>query len=136
MALKRVEVAIGVLVQDRQGFDHYLITLRRQDTVLGGFWEFPGGKIEPGESPQACVAREFREEVGLEVSLEEPLGVLEHAYDHAHVTIRPFRCRWLAGEPRNLQVADHRWVRPKDLAQYAFPPANAPLLELLAGERV
>ncbi|MCC7205345.1 MAG: 8-oxo-dGTP diphosphatase MutT [Phycisphaeraceae bacterium] len=135
MALKHVEVAIGVLVQNRQGLDHYLITLRRQDAVLGGFWEFPGGKIEPGESPQACVVREFREEVGLEVSVEKSLGELEHVYEHAHVTIRPFRCRWLAGEPRNLQVADHRWVRPRDLSRYAFPPANAPLLELLTSEQ-
>lgn len=134
MSLKRVEVAIGVLVQNRQGVDHYLITLRPPDAVLGGFWEFPGGKVEPGESPRACVEREFREEVGLQVSVEESLGVLEHTYEHAHVTLRPFRCRWLAGEPRNLQVADHRWVRPKDLEQYDFPPANEPLLKLLVRE--
>ncbi|MCE9588970.1 MAG: 8-oxo-dGTP diphosphatase MutT [Planctomycetes bacterium] len=138
MSQKRVKVAIGVLAEKgREGW-RILIARRPETAVLGGYWEMPGGKIESGETAEQCLAREFREELGLAVRVGEALKVIEHHYDHAHVTLHPFFCERLGGEPSNLQVAEHRWVSPGKLAGYRFPEANGPLitevLERLAGD--
>ena len=81
-----------------------MITRRRQDAVLGGFWEFPGGKIEPGESPQAAAVREIREETTLEVRITAALPVLHHVYDYADVELHPFVCEVVAGEARAVEA--------------------------------
>lgn len=132
MASKRVQVAIGVLARHVAGQWEILIARRPDGAVLGGFWEMPGGKIEPGETPERCVVREFGEELGLTVEPGERLPAIEHHYDHAHVTLHPILCTLVRGEPRDLQVAEHRWVRPSELEQFKFPPANRPLIEHLA----
>lgn len=129
MEPKKVNVAIGVLVS-RRGGDTWqvLISRRKADTVLAGFWEFPGGKIEPGEPAEACLVREFQEELGVRVRVGALLGVTEHTYDYAVVRLSAFFCGWVSGEPRNLQVAEHRWVPAGDLGGVAFPPANQTLV--------
>ena len=131
MAVKQVEVAVGVLVErtGAGGGWRVLIAKRKDETVLGGYWELPGGKREPGETMETCLAREFREEVGLEVSVGEALPVISHVYPHAHVVLHPFFCKRVSGEPANLQVAEHRWVSPEELTQFRFPEANAELIE-------
>lgn len=110
-----------------------LITQRPSATVYGGYWEFPGGKVEPGETPQACAAREALEEVGLAV---EPVAVLDapvHSYEHATVRLSPVVCRLdpESGPPRNLEVADHRWCLIDALPWEAFLPANVRILTRL-----
>jgi A/G-specific adenine glycosylase len=94
---------------------HVLVARRELDDFLGGLWEFPGGKREEGEDLAECLVREMQEELGIEVEVGEELLVHRHAYTHYRVTIHAFRCSLLAGEPRCLECADFRWVRPSDL---------------------
>lgn len=103
-----------------------LITQRKPDAFYPGYWEFPGGKANPGEVIEDCVVRELAEEVGIGVEVFGVFSDVVHAYPHALVRIHPRVCRLEAGspEPRNLQVADHRWVQPNELASYRFPEAN------------
>lgn len=132
MSRKQVQVSIGVLVDLSQPSPRVLIARRRHDTVLAGFWEFPGGKIEPDESPRDCVIREFEEELGIRVVVDEAMPVIDHEYDYANVRLYPFYCRPDGADkrsPQNLAVAEHRWVAPHELAAYEFPPANKGLVE-------
>ena len=132
MSRKQVQVSIGVLVDRSSRPLKVLIARRRHDTVLAGFWEFPGGKIEPGEAPGDCVVREFEEELGIRVAVDAAMPVIDHEYDYAHVRLHPFYCRRDDTDgraPQNLAVAEHRWVAPSDLASYEFPPANKGLVE-------
>jgi mutator protein MutT len=125
---RQVDVAVGVLIErDDRGWQ-ILITRRPNHVVYGGYWELPGGKVEAAESPRDCLVREFEEEVGLQIEVGAALSEVEHRYEHAHVRLHPFFCRRIAGEPRNLQVAEHRWVRMSELDDYKFPEANAPLM--------
>ena len=109
-----------------------MITLRRAKTHLEGLWEFPGGKIEDGESAQQAVIREVAEEVGLSVEPVSTLSPFEHEYEDRVVRIQPIWCQQIGSQaPRTLEVADARWIRPQDLDQYNFPPANAGLIKSL-----
>jgi mutator protein MutT len=119
-----VEVAIAVVHRDGQ----VLIARRPEGTHLAGLWEFPGGKVEAGETPAQCLVRELREEMGIDVEVGAPYERLEFVYPERHVRIHPFACRLLAGEPQPHGCAELRWVRPAELGEYAFPPANATLL--------
>lgn len=126
---RHVDVAIGILVEHREGRPWILIARRKADAVLGGYWELPGGKMEAGETPAQCLVREYEEELGVVVNVGEPLSIIEFAYDHALVRLHPFYCSRLSGEPRNLHVADHRWVPAAELTNYQFPAANTKLIE-------
>jgi A/G-specific adenine glycosylase len=127
-------VAIGVVRRPARVGWEVLISLRLQQAVLGGLWEFPGGKIHPGESPQQAVRRELSEELGIQVVVEAPILCIEHVYAHGLVRLQAFYCRIEAGLPRAEAVAAWRWVAADDLARYAFPHANAPLTEEIAGQ--
>jgi mutator protein MutT len=112
---------------------HILITRRPDDAIYGGYWEIPGGKIEPGESPQAALVREFQEELGLGIVPGVALDEVAHVYPHAKVRLRPFFCKREPADdqtnsPRNLAVAEHRWVLPNQLGGYRFPEANASII--------
>ena len=128
MSPKRVEVAIGVLTRRDDTGWHVLITRRPDHAVLGGYWEFPGGKREPLESMEECLRREFLEEVGVQIEVTEPLKIIEHEYAHATVLLHPYLCRKIAGEPTDISVAEHRWVRPIELPRFSFPEANGELI--------
>jgi A/G-specific adenine glycosylase len=96
-----------------------LIAQRPQDGLLGGLWEFPGGKLEPGEDLQTCLQREIREELGVEIELGGSLGTYTHAYTHFRVTLHAFSCTLAGGsEPRPLRVAALTWVPPTTLTDY------------------
>jgi len=124
-----IHVGIGVLVAWRgTGGCRVLIARRPGGAVLEGYWELPGGKVDPDESVPQCVAREFREELGIQIAVGEPLEACDHTYPHGMVRLHPYYCRLLAGEPRNLQVAEFRWVPPGELMAYRFPPANGVLI--------
>jgi 8-oxo-dGTP diphosphatase len=124
-----VEVALALVW--RQGC--VLVTRRPQQAHLAGFWEFPGGKLLPGESPEAAAAREALEEVGVACRPMLRLDVIEYRYPERTVRLFPIECDYTGGPPRPLQVTEWRWVRPEDLAGYEFPPANAALLAQLTG---
>lgn len=128
-----VQIAVGVVFKNGR----LLVTRRPPQGLLGGLWEFPGGKLQPGESAAAACVREIREEVGLDVAVEEPLAQVRHVYSHLRVRLHVFRCRFVAGRVRRNGPIDHRWARVADLERLAFPAANRrfiPLLQPRAGE--
>ena len=127
-----IAVAIGVLIEAQCQADRLLVTRRRGNAVLGGFWELPGGKIEAGENAADCLVREFAEELGLTIRVGAALGAIEHRYDHGLVRLHPHVCTRTAGEPRNLEVAEHRWVTAVELDELNFPPANDRLMNQLS----
>jgi A/G-specific adenine glycosylase len=98
----------------------YLITQRPLDKLLGGLWEFPGGKQEAGESLQECLEREIQEELGMAIKAFEQRLTLKHGFTHFKITLHVFEAEWLEGKPSALQVADFKWVKPEELGNYAM----------------
>ena len=113
-AVPHYTVTAAVIHQDGA----LLIARRPSKGLLGGMWEFPGGKVEPGESLQEGIEREIREELGVTILVEQELGVFTHAYTHFKVTLHAFHCRLLAGVPQPLAASEIRWVSPAELAQF------------------
>ncbi len=111
-----------------------LLAQRPAEGLLGGLWEFPGGKVEQGETLEACLKRELREELGIEVEVGDPVAVVEHAYSHFRITLHAFHCRLVRGEPRAIGVADWRWVRPEEIRTYALSRADVKILEVLESQ--
>jgi 8-oxo-dGTP diphosphatase len=125
-------VVAGLLVDDA---GRVLVSQRRADQALPLQWEFPGGKIEMGESPGAALARELREELGVTVEVGRIWDVLFHAYPAYDVLMLVYRCRLPVGEvPRAVEVADLLWRPPGQLDDLDVLPADAPLCERLARE--
>jgi len=110
-----------------------LIDRRKPDGLLGGLWEFPGGRREAGESLPDAVVREVREELGVRVRVLHPLTTVRHAYSHFRITLHAFECSYVSGRPRALGCAAWRWVPVDELHQYAFPRANHNILAILSG---
>jgi 8-oxo-dGTP diphosphatase len=108
-----------------------LITQRLADDTLGGYWEFPGGKVDPGEALPDALARELMEELGVEARIGAQIHHIVHAYPDRDVRLYFFEARIVSGEPRKLEVADLRWVTLNELMDYQFPEADRPLLEQL-----
>jgi A/G-specific adenine glycosylase len=109
------EVAAAVTVRADAHGSRVLVAQRNPDDMLGGLWEFPGGKCEPGETLPECLAREMREELDIEVAVGERLIVVQHAYTHFRITLHAFHCRLASGAPRCLDCAAFRWVTPDEL---------------------
>jgi 8-oxo-dGTP diphosphatase len=122
-----VPIVVAAAVVIEQG--KVLLTRRHEGSHLAGLWEFPGGKLEDGESPEEALVRECREECGIEVSVGEVLDVTHHRYPEKDVLLLFYRCELRAGEVRHLQVADHAWVEPSDLGRYRLPPADHRVVE-------
>ena len=108
-----------------------LIDQRLNEGLLGGLWEFPGGKQEPGEPIAETIRRELEEELAIAVEVGEELVVLEHAYGPKRLRFVVHRCTWLSGEPQPLASQQVRWVRPELLGEYPFPAANAQIIAAL-----
>ena len=108
-----------------------LITQRHAQSHLGGLWEFPGGKREPGETFEQCLVREIREELGVEISVGELFEEIRHDYPEKSVHLKFFICRILHGEPQALDCAAVRWIEKSELVAHEFPAADAQLLEKL-----
>lgn len=120
-------IGVGVVWRD----DTVLIALRPEEGLLGGLWEFPGGKCETDETIKECIRRELKEETGLEVSVGSCLAVVKHAYTHFKITLHAYQCQYVSGvaEPRSAQQL--RWVTLDEIERYAFPKANKKVLESL-----
>lgn len=108
-----------------------LITQRHADAHLGGLWEFPGGKREAGETFEQCLARELREELGVEVTVAGLFDEITHAYPEKTVALKFFRCALRQGEPRALDCAAVKWVTHSELGRHEFPAADAALIAKL-----
>ncbi len=108
-----------------------LLTRRPLDKKMGGFWEFPGGKIEPGETPQDALQRELQEELDIEIEVGPLLANVLHNYEWGAVAIHAFWCHWSGGQISHLEVIDHSWVTPAELPDYDILPADAPLISKL-----
>jgi A/G-specific adenine glycosylase len=121
-------IGVGVVFNDR---GQVLIDQRLEEGLLGGLWEFPGGKQEEGEAIEATIARELREELAIEVSVGEALIRVDHAYSHKRLRFEVHCCRWLSGEPQALACQQWRWVDLADLGNYPFPAANAGIIAAL-----
>jgi 8-oxo-dGTP diphosphatase len=132
MAKRKIRV-VGAMLEKEGG--RYLITQRPPTSSLPLLWEFPGGRVEPGESDEEALARELREEMGIEVEIAEEAMHTHHEYPAYEIDFRVFRCRLrsLESEIRHLRVHDHRWVTLEEMSRYQFPDADARTLEKLLG---
>jgi A/G-specific adenine glycosylase len=108
-----------------------LIARRPPESMLGGLWEFPGGKREPGESLRECLRREIREELGIEIEVGEQIGTVRHAYTHFRITLYVFACHYLRGEPHAIGCSEWAWVTLDDLDRYAFPVTDQKIIAML-----
>lgn len=122
-----IEVAAGLIFRDGK----ILITQRRAKAHLGGLWEFPGGKREPGETFEQCLARELMEELGVRVRVGELFESITHNYPEKAVHLRFFICGIEEKEPQTLGCAALKWVGKAELNDHEFPAADARLLEKL-----
>ncbi len=125
-----VRVAVGVIAR---GDGCMLIQRRAPKGLLGGLWEFPGGKCLENETPRDACIREVREELGIEVRVTRQLAIIKHAYSHFRIQMSAFECDWIGGEVRARQGQPFRWVSPEKMGEFAFPRANRRLIELLEG---
>lgn len=123
-----IQVAAGVIVKDGK----CLITRRSPGQNLAGRWEFPGGKLEAGESPQECLCRELREELDIEVQVGLFIASSYHEYPGGSIQLKAYHVVWLGGE-LTLSVHDNfAWVTSTEFANYDFAPADIPILEVLS----
>lgn len=125
-----VHKQIGVaVINNQQG--KILIDRRKAGGEMGGLWEFPGGKIEPGETIEECIKREIKEELGIEIKIGDRLTTITHTYKNFNVTLYVHDCQYLSGEPQPLECEEIHWVNPSDMNQYQFPQANIQIINLL-----
>ena len=108
-----------------------LLTRRPDDKSYPGFWEFPGGKVDPGEGPEQALCREMREELDAEVRVNGIYEVIFHRYEWGPVLILAYKCQLLTGALRNLGVAEHRWVLPREMVNFNILPADQPIIDRL-----
>ena len=128
--MKTVLVSAVALI-DRDG--RVLLAQRPEGKSMAGLWEFPGGKVEPGETPEAALIRELHEELGIETwsSCLAPLTFASHGYPDFHLLMPLFACRKWEGTPVSQEGQALRWVRPENLRDYPMPPADIPLIAIL-----
>lgn len=109
----------------------YLIAQRKKGTHQEMMWEFPGGKIEPGESPEHCLEREIEEELNLKIAVGDIYHVVSHNYGDRHIILLCYLSTVIEGDPEIVDCEDFRWVTPEEMKAYKFAPADIPVVEKL-----
>jgi mutator protein MutT len=123
----QIEVAAAIIFKR----DNILISQRGEKSHLSGYWEFPGGKREEGETFESCLVREIREELDVAIQVGRLLETVRYEYAEKIVTLKFYCCRYLQGEAKSLGCRQFKWVSLPELPGYPFPPANVPVLEKL-----
>ena len=122
-------IPVTAAVIEREG--RYLLARRRPGKTLAGTWEFPGGKVEDGEAPAACLKREILEEMNLDIEVGELLGITEHQYDFTRIRLIVFRARIVGGEMRLTDHDEAGWFTPQEMRTMDLAPADVPIIEWL-----
>ncbi len=127
---------VGVAIVWNSDRTKILIDRRLNKGRLAGYWEFPGGKVEPNESVVDCIAREIKEELGIEIAVGEHLITVNHDYGNQNgsqtaISLIVHQCQHLSGEPQPLECSAVKWVKLSELEQYNLPPANYQIVEAL-----
>jgi 8-oxo-dGTP diphosphatase len=121
-------IGVGVIWNDT---GKILIDRRLPQGTMGGLWEFPGGKVEPGETVEDCIQREIQEELGIEVEVGDCLITIDHTYTHLRVTLTVHHCRYLTGVPQPIECDEVCWVGLDELEKFDFPEANTQIIAAL-----
>ncbi|MCF7808244.1 MAG: A/G-specific adenine glycosylase [Candidatus Marinimicrobia bacterium] len=121
------DIVIGLI--EKEG--RFLVQKRPDKGLLGGLWEFPGGKIEAGESHQDALLREIVEETSLQVEVGDKIATIKHAYTHFKITMTAYWCRWISGDAQTHAATENQWVSSSQFKQLAFPKANLKILQQL-----
>ncbi len=129
MSKPHLTVSAAIIFNDAR--DRLLITRRRSGGPHGGLWEFPGGKVEPGETPQDCLGREIREELGIDLCDIIPYMTVDHEYEPFTITLHTFSCLIAKGEPRPIACSDLKWVQVPELLSFSFPEADRAVIDQL-----
>ncbi|CAM5609420.1 8-oxo-dGTP diphosphatase [Aquamicrobium terrae] len=131
MTGKRLLLVAACALVDADG--RVLLAQRPEGKQLAGLWEFPGGKVEPGETPEQCLIRELREEIGVETKAAclAPLTFASHSYEDFHLLMPLYVCRRYSGIAVAKEAQVLKWVRPRQMRDYPMPPADAPLIPFL-----
>ncbi|WP_309733943.1 8-oxo-dGTP diphosphatase MutT [Chamaesiphon sp. OTE_75_metabat_556] len=130
MNLELPHKQIGVAVIWNQS-GQILIDRRKASGTMGGLWEFPGGKIEPGETVAECIIREIREELAIEITVGAHLISINHTYPNFQLTAIVHHCQHISGIPQPLESEEVRWVKASDLNNYQFPAANVAIIHAI-----
>ncbi|MBF2056011.1 MAG: 8-oxo-dGTP diphosphatase MutT [Cyanobacterium sp. T60_A2020_053] len=128
MTYPQKRISVAVIIDDSHNI---LIDQRPPHDSMGGYWEFPGGKIEEGETPEDCVIREIKEELGVDIVIDSHLMDINHNYPEFTLTLMVFKCHIIAGNPQPLESVEVRWVTPSELTNFQFPEANQAIIDLL-----
>lgn len=131
-SVKKIEVSAAVILKNRKVY----IQQRPIKGLMGGLWEFPGGKIEKNESQEKCLLREIREELGVDIEIQEKLMTIKHSYTKFRVTLHVFDCRLSSGRIKATCCEQWKWVKLKDIADYPFPAANVKIVNYLVNNKI
>lgn len=123
--LPHKKIGVAVIINDKE---EILIDKRLPKGLMANLWEFPGGKIEAGETPQDCIKREIKEELGIDIMVNHHLIDITHDYSELTVTLSVYICQIIRGKPQTLQCAQILWVKVSQLHNFEFPSANQQII--------
>ena len=125
---KHKQIGVAVITNSE---GKILIDRRQSGGEMGGLWEFPGGKIEFGETVEECIRREIKEELNIEITVGDRLTTISHDYQNFKVTLYVHFCQHVSGDPQPIECDEIHWVSTSSMNQYQFPQANAQIINLL-----